>query len=87
VEDGRTPQTLRVTIRRFVEGVRYSNRESRQSPVPPSVLAGLTKGTMIADWCSGYCEAFRQTNRLCVYMYISQYMKFNTRNKTSIGEN
>ncbi|KAH3837240.1 hypothetical protein DPMN_110621, partial [Dreissena polymorpha] len=47
VEDGRIPHTLRLSIRRMSDTNRYSNRESRQCPIPGSVFNRFSAGTIL----------------------------------------
>ena len=44
VEDGRTPSTLRLTVRKMSEANKYLNRESRQCPIPNSVFRNFSIG-------------------------------------------
>ncbi|KAM5194592.1 DNA polymerase iota [Mantella aurantiaca] len=39
--DGRSPHTLRLTLRQFSPTSRYFNRESRQCPIPKNAIANL----------------------------------------------
>lgn len=43
-KDGRQPQTLRLTIRRYSATNKWFNRESRQGPIPNHVTQKITSG-------------------------------------------
>lgn len=43
-KDGRQPQTLRLTIRRYSATNKWFNRESRQAPIPNHVAQKITSG-------------------------------------------
>ncbi|KAG7276696.1 hypothetical protein CRUP_006875 [Coryphaenoides rupestris] len=47
-KDGRRPQTLRLTIRRFSADNKWMSRESRQGPIPPHVGHKVTSGGLPA---------------------------------------
>ena len=44
LSDGRIPQTLRLTIRKYDPKRKYFGRESRQCPVQPTVFYQFSKG-------------------------------------------
>ncbi|XP_053405434.1 DNA polymerase iota-like isoform X2 [Mercenaria mercenaria] len=46
LEDGRRPQTLRLSVRKMLETNRYSNRESRQCNIPPSLFNKFSADNM-----------------------------------------
>ena len=86
IEDGRIPQTLRVTVRKLLPGERFNdNRISRQGPIPSLVFRQLSTG--IAKYYFDLCldalflrvSMFRRNQALvqcrCVYRHTCmQYM-------------
>lgn len=43
-KDGRQPQTLRLTIRRYTATNKWFNRESRQAPIPNHIAQKIASG-------------------------------------------
>ena len=46
LEDGRTPATLRLTVRKLSAAGQYLARESRQCPIPSAVFSQFSKGKL-----------------------------------------
>lgn len=53
--DGRQPQTLRLTIRRFSATNKWFSRESRQCPIPNQIGQKITSGKrpFLEEHCAG----------------------------------
>ncbi|XP_030324409.1 DNA polymerase iota isoform X2 [Calypte anna] len=61
-KDGRQPQTVRLSIRRFSSPGKRPNRESRQCPVPPHLIHrfGKESSKVLSPWVALLMKLFRK---------------------------